>query len=167
AFRDAVDFLERAADIYKEDSSQKFRRARWERQLGEAYIGLGNMNASRVRLLRGLALLGRPWPKTPMELRLSFAGELARQAAHRLAPGIFQGRLRDKADLLLESARTYERVNQIDYYANRIVEGLYGATIGLNVSEAAGMSPELVRFYATACVAIGTIPMHKAAEMYA
>src|SRR5262249_10290083 len=108
-----------------------------------------------------------PWPKTPTQLRLSFAGELARQAAHRIAPGMFQGRLHRKADVLLEAARTYERVNQIDYYANRIVEGLYGAAIGLNVSEAAGMAPELVRFTATACVAFGTIPMHRVAESYA
>jgi len=72
----AVDYLEKAADLALRDGAFQealdlfsealagdreqpgWRRARWERQLGQAFFGLGKLTESRARLQAALTLLG-------------------------------------------------------------------------------------------------------------
>ncbi|HTE68278.1 MAG TPA: hypothetical protein VK942_05880, partial [Actinomycetes bacterium] len=78
----------------------RLRRARWERQLGEAYLGLGRTGDGRIHLSRALELLGVPLPTAKRQLTGGLLQQLAIQAAHRALPAAAvrrQGRGREEA----------------------------------------------------------------------
>ena len=73
AYREAALFLADALALDQPAESggsrqDRLRRARWERQLGEAYLGLGRTSDGRTHLSRALELLGVPLPTTKRQL---------------------------------------------------------------------------------------------------
>jgi len=67
AYQEAVLFLTAALERdppppQDGNAEARFRRARWERQLAEAHLGLGDTGEGRVHLGRALELLGTPCP---------------------------------------------------------------------------------------------------------
>ncbi|MGH2592281.1 MAG: AAA family ATPase [Anaerolineae bacterium] len=144
-----------------------FRRARWERQLGEAYLGLGELPDSRRCLEQAVARLGWPSPTRRGRIATTLLGQILRQALHRRLPRRFVGRDRDRADTLLEAVRAYERLIEIYYFSQERPLLLNAAFHALNLSESAGPSPELARAYANTCVVAGLVPLRGLAHAYA
>ena len=64
-------------------ATDDFRRACWQRQLGEAHLGLGRLPESREHLEQSLRLLGRPAPQSRARLVTGLLGQVARQFLHR------------------------------------------------------------------------------------
>ena len=62
------------------------RRARWERGLGDALHGEGQLDLSRAHLESALRLLGHPLPDRGHKLGLATAAQLLEQTARRIAP---------------------------------------------------------------------------------
>src|SRR5205085_2113165 len=58
---------------------ERLRRAQWERGLGDALHGLGQLDASRAHLETSLRLLGQALPVGQARLSMSLLGQLARQ----------------------------------------------------------------------------------------
>ncbi|MEB3336857.1 MAG: adenylate/guanylate cyclase domain-containing protein [Leptolyngbyaceae bacterium] len=147
-------------------SPPKFRQALWERQLGEAYLGLGQLSESREHLARALILLNRPMPTLGVKLLASMLGQLIRQSLHRLGYLNFQTNSPEEVAPLLETARIYDLFAELYYHANEVVPTLYAALRTLNLAERAGPSPELARAYASSCFASGMMGLHRLAKAY-
>lgn len=146
--------------------SSALQRAKWERQLGEAYLGLGELPDSRKHLEAAVALLGWPVPQARGRVAATLLGQIGRQVLHRRLPDRFVGRDRDRGEALLEAARAYERLAEIYYFSQERPLLLNAAFQSLNLAERAGPSPELARAYANLGVAAGLVRLHRSAQAY-
>ncbi len=171
ANKEAVEFFGEAIRL-AERSPSAFavqRRARWERLLGEAHFRLGQLAEAREHLQRSLALVGAPVPSgvaTRGKTVLGVAGQIIRQAAHRLQPLSTQPAQAAHVNVALEQARAYERLAEIAYYTSDAASGLYAGLRALNLAETVGPSPELARAYANICVGANILSLHSLADDY-
>jgi class 3 adenylate cyclase len=172
AYREATLFLtaalERDAPAPEERSPDaRFRRARWERQLAEAHLGLGETREGRTHLSRALEQLGAPLPVTNRQLAGRLLRQLILQAYHRAFPANAVGRGRRPPEECLEASRAYIRLTEVFWFANDVPALVHAGIRALNLAERAGPSPELARAYAIMCLSAGGIPIHPLARMYA
>jgi class 3 adenylate cyclase len=142
------------------------RRARWEHQLGDAYLGLGQLGPEREHLHAALALLNRRVPASGRRLAVGLAWQGAQQARNRLWPRSPVAASPEARTALLEAAEVYERLNLLDFYANRRVHALHAAVKGLNLAEGSGSPAAVVRLTASCGWSIGYVPLHWLAEAY-
>jgi class 3 adenylate cyclase len=171
AYQEAVLFLTAALERdppppQDGNAEARFRRARWERQLAEAHLGLGDTGEGRVHLGRALELLGTPLPATSGQLAGSVLRQLALQAFHRVFPDRTVGRGQRPEDSL-EASRAYMRLTEVFWFANNVPSLVHAGIQALNLAERAGPSPELARAYSIMCLAAGRIPIHPLARAYA
>jgi hypothetical protein len=162
-------------DAHPLDDESALRRARWERGLGDALHGLGQLDSvpdldehdtSRSHLEKALLLLGHPLPRGPAMLSASLLGQLVRQVGHRLFPERFVGRGSIDRVKHREASQAYDRLLQIFYYGGRQLEMLYATFKTLNLAELAGPSPELAMAYSIAHAVAGIIPLRSLADGY-
>src|SRR5215207_8601556 len=142
------------------------RRARWEHQLGDAYLGLGQLGPARTHLHAALTLLNRRMPAGGRRLAVGLAWQIAQQARNRLWPGSPVARSPENRAALLEAAEVYERLYVLDFYANRRAEAIHEAVKGLNLAEAAGSMTAVARLTVLCGVSIGFLALHRLAEVY-
>jgi hypothetical protein len=71
------------------------------------------------------------------------------------------------AQVLLETARAYERLAEIYFLASETLRTMHATLRTLNLAERAGPSPELARGYGNVCIAVGLAPLHGPARAYA
>jgi class 3 adenylate cyclase/tetratricopeptide (TPR) repeat protein len=142
------------------------RRARWEHQLGDAYLGLGQLGSERHHLHAALALLNRRVPASGRRLAVRLGWQAAQQARNRLWPVSPVARSPAARTALLEAAEVYERLNMLDFYANRRMEALHAAVKGLNLAEGSGSPAAVARLTASCGWSIGYLPLHRLAEAY-
>lgn len=168
ANQEAVHFLSKAIalDSKLKSSSSPPRRARWEQQLGEAYLGLGLIEESRPHLERALALLGRPVPAKSLWLATGLLKQLMQLVLRSVRPAKFFWRSRVDRKTLLEIARAYHDLGEIFYLSQKKAMAIYTCLGAVNLAESAGPSPELARNYANLCIAAGVVSLHSLAEIY-
>ena len=77
AYQDTIDFLTRALSLAERVDVSRRRRGRWQRWLGEAAWGLGDIDACGAHVTAALAALDRPLPTS--------RGGWLRVAGHHLA----------------------------------------------------------------------------------
>ncbi|GIV98385.1 MAG: adenylate/guanylate cyclase domain-containing protein [Herpetosiphonaceae bacterium] len=142
------------------------RRARWELQLGQAYVNWVKLGEGRAHLESGLKLIGYAVPESKPRLAGSLLKNLLRQILHRLRPGRYVGGHAAQRERLLDAARAYEALTIVYYFANEVLPTLYAAVRTLNLAELAGPSPELARGYASLGTIMGFIPLHGIADAY-
>ena len=176
AHREAIVFLNRALQLEEmyppPDADQggtavQLRRARWLRQIGEAYLALAQFVESQAALQRMLALLGWPVPNSRMQLVGAILGQIGRQLVHRLRPNrvIGQAQPEQKA-ALLEATQAYQQLAEIYYFANDKPMILLCGLEAVNLSERAGPSPALARAYGNLVLVAGLLRRHRLAEIY-
>jgi class 3 adenylate cyclase len=142
------------------------RRARWEHQLGDAYLGLGQLGPARTHLHAALTLLNRRMPASGRRLAVGLVWQIAQQVRNRLWPGSLVARSLEARAALLEAAEVYERLYVLDFYANRRAEAIHEAVKGLNLAEAAGSMTAVARLTVLCGVSIGFLALHRLAEVY-
>jgi class 3 adenylate cyclase/tetratricopeptide (TPR) repeat protein len=170
-YREAAGFFGDALelDVAAHLANSEFRRAGWERRLGEACLGLGRLPESREHLERAIALLGRAAPATPARLTANFLRHVLRQIAQRILPGYGRrggpkGPFDDDPDL--EAARAYERLAEIYYLSGEKPRLLHAMLVTLNLTERAGPSAELARAYASNAFTAGLLGLLRLARTY-
>ncbi len=141
------------------------RRARWERQLGEAYLGLGKLNQSRQHLEQAVALLKRPVPASRRTFTTRTLRQAIQQTWHRLRASR-RNRTPAEQDAMLEAARAYEMLIGIYFFANESLPSIYTCLLTLNLAERVGPSAELARAYANMTIATGSLGLHPLAAAY-
>src|SRR5262249_30649803 len=159
------DFLTEALSLSEglQPATEALRRARWHRQLGDAFMGLGRLPESRRHADRAVALLDRPVPGTPLRLLGDLTGQTLQQAFHRVWPARFLGSAPTARSGALEAARAYERLAILNYYASARVPGVAAVLHQVNLAQRLGPSPELARAYGTASVAAGVVQLRSLA----
>jgi eukaryotic-like serine/threonine-protein kinase len=140
------------------------RRATWERQLGDALLGLGDLAGSVDRLGAALAHMGRPVPRSGLGMGLTTASNALLQVAHRLVPATWLSRRSPPG--ALEAARAYERLLQASYYSGDYAKLFFANLATLNVAETLPPTPTLVAAYTSAAITAGIMPMRSLAARY-
>jgi hypothetical protein len=169
ANEEAIGFLEQAVALEAEAGLglEPSRRARWELQLGEAYVHLSKYREGREHLEAGLRLMNLPVPTERRQQLLRLAGELVRQLIRRAG---LHRRSRAPADAqrerLVATFRAYERLAEASYYSRETLLPLYCVIRILNEAEASGIPAEIARGYAGTGALFGLVPLPKFAEWY-
>jgi class 3 adenylate cyclase/tetratricopeptide (TPR) repeat protein len=169
AYQEAVDFLTDALSLAGtiQPAPGALRRARWLRQLGDAYMGLGRLSESRQHADQAVALLGYPVPATPLRLLGDLTHQTLQQSLRRVWPAPAIPGTPTARSATLEATRAFERLAFLNYYANARGPGISAVLHSVNLAERAGPSPELARAYATMSVAAGLVQLHALARSYA
>jgi class 3 adenylate cyclase/tetratricopeptide (TPR) repeat protein len=164
-YGEAADALERAlrAGINLRPGPPPQQQARWHRQLGDAYMGLGRLPESRDHSKRSLSLLGHAVPTGRLTATAELVAQLLQQSRHRLLSSSTGSA--DSGDVL-EAARSYERLAFLDYYANARVRSLASALHAVNLAESTSASAELARGYAALGLGAGMLGLHPLARQY-
>lgn len=176
AFQEAIDLFTEALELAGEQSftpsplhprdhrsptPSSLRRARWERQIGQAYFGLGKLTESREHLQAALAWLDLKMPEGNGRIILSLVSQLSQLAWRRFLPERTGSRER-----LLEAVSAYETLGHVHYYLNESLTVIYIAFRTLNLAGKAGDSPQLAQAYANVGVVLGLVPLHRMVERY-
>jgi serine/threonine protein kinase/tetratricopeptide (TPR) repeat protein len=148
------------------DGMEPFRRARWERGLGDALHGIGQLEDSRAHLESALRLLGEPAPGAAAKRATATALEVFLQAAYRASPRRLVARSAEERLRAQQASQAYDRLLQIFYYRGQQLEMLHATLKTLNLSEQLGPSPELACAYAIAHAVAGVMPARRLAETY-
>ena len=140
--------------------------ARWLRLVGEAHFRTGQLPQSERYHREALALLKSGMPPSAAAQSLGLGRELLRQVLHRLrmpSPAKEAG----QETAFLESARAYERLGQIFFFANAPTASLlYTSVRGMNLAERARPSDVLSRLYGNMMLAGALVPWHRMARFY-
>jgi class 3 adenylate cyclase len=166
---EAVTFFSQALrlDADTRPAGDTLRRARWELQLGTAYVNLTQYAEGRPHLEAGLALLGQPVPATQASQVMGILRQILRQTLHRAWPSRFVGSLAgDERATLVTKSMAYERLAEVTYFANETLLPLYSALHLLNSAEAAGLPTEMPRARATLGAMTGFVPLQSIAQAY-
>ncbi|MBI1881393.1 MAG: hypothetical protein HYR94_24705, partial [Chloroflexi bacterium] len=124
-------------------SPGQLRRARWERQLGDAYQGLGEIPVALEHYRRAAQLLNKPEPLSTAGLILSSVWQLLIQILHRCWPNRFLGRSKEADEVLVEASRVYARFANCYYHVGPVYGALLGTVRSLNLAESAKSRSEL------------------------
>ena len=142
------------------------RRARWEHQLGDAYLGLGQLAPEQEHLHAALALLGRRTPASGRRLPGKLAWQTGQQLRNRAWPRPLVAGSPEARSALEEAAEVYERLFLVDYHASRLAQTVHQAVKGLNLAEAAGSRSAEARLAAACAVGAGLLARHRLAQAY-
>jgi class 3 adenylate cyclase/tetratricopeptide (TPR) repeat protein len=142
------------------------RRARWEHQLGDAYLGLGQLAPEQEHLHAALALLGRRTPASGRRLPGKLAWQAGQQLRNRVWPRPLVAASPEARSALEEAAEVYERLFLVDYHASRRAQTVHQAVKGLNLAEAAGSRSAEARLAGAFAVGAGLLARHRLARAY-
>ena len=165
---DAVHLLDEAGRLAETEGVPvgRVRRASWERMAGDALHGLGDLDASKLHLLKAVALSGWPMPEHPLHIGVAVASRLGRQILHRAVPRSWLAVEARHGDPLLEAARAYDRLQQVYYHRGEYSRLVLANLTTLNLSERTAPSSHLATAYANAGATAGIIPLRRAAANY-
>jgi class 3 adenylate cyclase/tetratricopeptide (TPR) repeat protein len=168
AYQEAVDVLTDAVSLAgtTQPPPAVLRQARWHRQLGDAYMGLGRLPESRHHADQAVALLDTPVPATPLRLLGDLSRQALQQSFHQIRPARPIRGAPAARSSALEAIRAFERLAFLNYYANARGPGISAVLHAVNLAERAGPSPELARAYASMSVAAGVVQLHTLARSY-
>lgn len=164
ANEEAMQFLSEAVRLGREFPVRQ--RARWHRLLGEAAYRLTRVEESSAHFQEALSLLGHPVPSSTFAVGSGLVGALLRQVANRQLPPRAVPSDPDELETLRESALAYDRVSELYYNTGDELTSFYSVISALNLAEAAGPSPELVRGYANMCSTLATVSLTSLANGY-
>ncbi|MGB0385679.1 MAG: adenylate/guanylate cyclase domain-containing protein [Ardenticatenaceae bacterium] len=163
AYREAVGFLKAALAIANPRSTPAVQLAHWQRLLGEAHHGLGQLTESGHHLEEALALFGFKIPTT----RFSLLKRLIKECMYHLwlwmqkpAPALGS----EKANWL-EALNCYRNLGLILYLTGENLPLLVVALHGFNLALRVGPSPELALFYTAPMTFYRRIGLHAWADM--
>lgn len=130
------------------------RRARWELQLGEAYVHRSRYGEGQAHLEAGVALLGYPVANGGRVL-YGLLKETAIQVAHRYFPAFFMGRQQAHHASLTATVRAYNRLTEVYYFHGESVLCTYTCIRAANLGELGGISADLAEAYGVVAAAAG------------
>ena len=171
-YREAIPYFKEAIRLGAEIDAKsphgidRLRRARWERQLGDGYVGLGQLALGREHAEKSLRLLGFSVPSTSLRLIASCAGQAIEQVWHRLRPArrFIDAPVEHNAEY--EAAIAYERIAHLAYFSVDLPTVLHSGICTLNLAERCGDMAQLVRGYASMCIVFSLVPFIAGAEHY-
>jgi tetratricopeptide (TPR) repeat protein len=164
ANREAIHFL----NIIQEHFAQPLKAdinhlMRWQKNLGQAHKGLGNMETSQRHFENAMHLMGYHVPKSTAGWIL----DLIRELAHRT---IFHPKKKSADDpnisQIRETILILEGLMEIFFFSLNVPAFAACLIHLLNQVDQIGPSPEMARGYAAATLVAGLVPAHGIAQKY-
>jgi len=153
AHRETVRFLSQAAAFAESSASAAsvsvLRRLRWQRRLGEACFGLGQLDRARGYLCHALDLSPVGRPLTRWATVFDLAGGVAAQVVRRSVPRRVDaargdGLDADQREILVEAANAYNFLQIIAFIEMDRLAAVQAAVRAVNLAESAGPSRPFV-----------------------
>lgn len=170
-YREAIKFLTEAlekTESTKDSSISVLRKVYWYRMIGEAQIGLGDLEAARKIFRKACAILKHPSPSTSGGAMFGVIYQWMIQSLHRQFPNLFIGRKKNQDAELQEVAQLYSHLGNINFLKLETLPMLFHTLASLNLSEDGGsMSPARLWSLGSASAILGFVPSHKLAKHYA
>jgi eukaryotic-like serine/threonine-protein kinase len=167
AYADVILYLKQATTLSETASIELdlVRRARWQRELGDALQGLGDMPGAKAPLLRSLEVLGRRIPSSSFGIVLGILAAILRQLWQRVVP---RTKARSPAVALqtIEAARAYDRLQRSFYFGGEYGSLLLANLSTLSLPKANMPAQELALAYTNAGATAGVIPLPKLCDFY-
>ncbi len=141
AYREAIQFLTQALEktqANKITDITPLQKAYWLRLIGEAKIGLGDLESARASLRQAAGLLKFPSPVSSFGFFFGLLSQVTAQFLHRRFPTLFIGRLKHLDAQLQEVAQIYTHLGNINFLKLENLPMLYHTFASLNISEAGG-----------------------------
>lgn len=167
AYQEAITLLQQVMRDLPNHPELPLNIAIVQRQLADAYLGMGRMAESRPHFEQAAGLMGYPIAPTMPRLILRILGQVGQQFRHRM--GWYGKKVHppEKLNMMLEAARAYGQLAEIYYNQNDSIPQVAAALQTLNLAENASViSPALARGYGTLAVAAGLVGFHKLAHTY-
>jgi signal transduction histidine kinase/CheY-like chemotaxis protein len=162
-YREARERLEEARDL----ATGPLDQAEIEGKLGELAFKGGDMEGACQALQRGLALLGRPVPRTRAGYLLALGGQILVQLGHTLWPRLFLGRRPlARADRDLLAVRLYSRLAYAYWFQRGALPTLWAHLCELNLAERYPPTRELGQAYANHGPCMTMLPLFRRAIAY-
>jgi tetratricopeptide (TPR) repeat protein len=140
--------------------------ASWERQLGEAYVGLGELTQGREHTETALGLLGLTVPPTKFRQIVGCMKQGLVQLGRRCFSFCRGGRPAEQSKTDLEGSIAYERIAHLAYFSVDSLTLVHAVLRSLNLAERSGDLAQMSRSYASMCIALSLVPFHSGAEFY-
>ncbi len=170
-YREAIQFFSQAVEKAGNGTDANIpplKQAYWLRRMGEAQMGLGDMDSAQQHFRTAALILKHPSPTNTSGVIMGLVSQWFVQNLHRRFPNFFIGRVKEKDAELQEVAQLFTHLSHVNYIKLQSLPMLFHTLGSLNLSEDGGsMSPARVWALGSASAILGFIPNHKLAKHYA
>jgi len=164
ANHEAISILETIIEMdSQEDIADDFQKASWQRQIGQAHKGVGDLETSKIHLKNALRLMGYPMPNNAAGWIIDLLGQFLKRVfipIKTLDPDS------DEVTRVREADLAYEQLSEIFFFASDLPPFLASLLRRLNLTDKIGPSPAMSRTRGAATTVAGLIPLHAIAKRY-
>lgn len=167
AHREAAHFFGEARTLHAEAAAvlgaqvDDVRRARWAAGLGEARLGLGDLEGARDAFATALATVGDVLPQRRGGAVARLVSELMRQAWH-----LAFGARKDEDPRARFSARVASLLGEVGYFRTDLLEWALASFFAINRAERAGDPAVAARAYGSLANLVGTAGLERLMHRY-
>jgi serine/threonine protein kinase len=167
AYADVILYLKQATALSETPGLrvEAARLARWQREIGDALQGLGDMPGAKEPLLRSLALLDCSVPRSNWGLVFGILAAIVKQFWQRIRP-VPRAPTPTEAPRFVEAARAYDRLQRSFYFGGEYGSLLFANLSVLNLPKTCMPPQELAMAYSNAGATAGVIPIPKLCDFY-
>lgn len=167
AYQEAVHVLSELVAKAEAANTPKADRAKYRRLLGDAFMGVGDMEQAVPCLEETLDLLDMHSAKYTERIKKQMSRQMVVQVWHRLKRTVGFIPTSKPTPAVAEAVHCYHCLAEIAFFNNQNVRNLYYSLHGLNLAETFGASKELAIITGNMCVTAGIMGWRRLARSYA
>ncbi len=165
AYSEAVQYYGKALKAILDEKEHHLQQAFWLRQLAQAHYGLGMLKESIRNAERSLALLGKPYPSSPLGQKLFLLRQFIIQGFHMIGV-IRKVRSGIHRKIILEETRNHNllvELHLLDVHHQGLIASVLRA---VNLAERTDSYPDLIAGYRLGCRVAGVYGLPWLAARY-
>lgn len=170
-YSEAIELLAQTIKLtqYAQNQPSVLRQVRWQRNIAEAFFGIGDIPQMLRSMEKALHRMGYAFPTNQPELIIRLIPKIIQRFIFPPAPreiNQLAHPVTETDQLIFEQARIYDRLAYHYFFSSDDLKLLYSALKIVNLTERFGASRELASGFALLCVVAGVLGQHKLAETY-
>ena len=167
---EAIQFFLELLRYQERVKPSRLQLGQWYRKLGDAYLGLGQLDDAKKYFLTAMDTLGLPLSKSEVGMIGMLLGHVIRQASHRLLPQRFRNKpLNGEEESIRHELITLCQQLSVVQFLNgdpNPLPMMIAVTAGVNIAETMRDSAELGNMYAQLAAVSGFIPLRSEVTHY-